>query len=217
MFKKSVNLLFVLLTVAMLPTQAEAQGSKPWKSWYGHIAGGYTDVTGEAGKVFNNGWNINGGATYKPSSWPLGLNLELAYNDFGMTKDAREFFEASGGDGSVGSFTAGAIWVPDLDGQIGFNIQAGVGAYYVEARLKEPGYVCGPICDPFYPWWCWWGCTPGNVITDSRSATKFGYNIGAAITFELDSGSIIYLEAKYHWVDTELATKYMPIVIGYRW
>jgi hypothetical protein len=23
--------------------------------------------------------------------------------------------------------------------------------YYLNARLKKPAYVCGPICDPFYP------------------------------------------------------------------
>ena len=61
------------------------------------------------------------------------------------------------------------------------------------------------------------GCTPGSVITDSVSSTEFGYNLGAAITFELENDWLIYLEAKYHWVDTKVSAKFMPISIGYRW
>ena len=49
------------------------------------------------------------------------------------------------------------------------------------------------------------------------SSTQFGYNIAAAITFELSNESVIYLEAKYHWVDTQMTAEFMPISIGYRW
>ena len=58
---------------------------------------------------------------------------------------------------------------------------------------------------------------PGSVVTDSVSSTEFGYNLSAAITFELSNESVIYLEAKYHWVDTKVSAKFMPISIGYRW
>ncbi len=34
---------------------------------------------------------------------------------------------------------------------------------------------------------------------------------------DLDNDSVIYLEAKYHWVDTQATAKFMPISIGYRW
>ena len=58
---------------------------------------------------------------------------------------------------------------------------------------------------------------PGSVVTDSVSSTEFGYNLSAAITFELSNESVIYLEAKYHWVDTQMTAEFMPISIGYRW
>jgi hypothetical protein len=214
---KTVLPLIVILGLFVVPTTAEAQYSKPWKDWYGHVAGSYVLTEDDFAQVFNDGWGISGGATYRPDSWAIGIMGELAYNDFGMTTEAREFFESSGGDGEIWSLTAGLVWGPKLSGKIGFNLQAGIGGYYVRGRLKEPGYVCGPICDPFNPWWCWWGCTPGNVITDSTSSTNFGYYIGAAITFELDNDSIIYLEAKYHTVETDFQTSYLPISIGYRW
>ena len=36
-------------------------------------------------------------------------------------------------------------------------------------------------------------------------------------SFELSNGSVIYLEAKYHWIDTQMTAEFMPISIGYRW
>ena len=42
-------------------------------------------------------------------------------------------------------------------------------------------------------------------------------NSGVGVTFELPSSSQIYIEAKYHWINTKETTQYLPIVIGYRW
>jgi hypothetical protein len=207
----------VIAGLLFAPATAVAQFDRTWKDWFGHFAVGYSGVQGDLGHILKDGWNISGGATYKPSEWPLGIVMELGYNDFGMTGDALDYFESSGGSGTIWSLTAGGIWAAKTSGKVGFNLQAGVGGYYVKGRLTEPGRICGPICDPFYPWWCWWDCVPGNVVTDSVSSTNFGYNFGAAITFELNNDSVIYLEAKYHWVDTREATKFMPIVVGYRW
>ena len=41
--------------------------------------------------------------------------------------------------------------------------------------------------------------------------------MGAALTFKVGLGSQLYIEAKYHRVETERATEYIPLVIGYRW
>ena len=215
--KLKILLPIVILGAFILaPSTADAQFKKTWKSWYGHVQGGYSMVQGDLDNVLKDGWNISGGATYKPKDWLLGVTMELGYNDFNMTSEALDFFESSGGDASITSLTIGGIWAPNLNGKIGFSLQAGIGGYYVRGQLTEPAYVCGPICNPYY-WWCWWGCTPGSVITDSVSSTEFGYNLGAAITFELENDSVIYLEAKYHWVDTQTTAKFMPISIGYRW
>ena len=209
----------VLATAAgllFLPTTAEAQFDKGWKDWYGHFAAGWVDISGDAANVLQDGFNVSGGATYKPEEWPIGIIFEGGYNSFDMTSEARDFFEASGGDGSIFSATAGAIWSPKLRGSVGFAVSAGVGGYYIDASLTEPGYVCGPVCPPYWGWWCYWGCTPGNVVTDSASSFEFGFNIGALVAYELDSGSSIYLEFKWHQVQTEFTTQYMPVTIGFR-
>lgn len=214
---KRLPLLAVIFGLVLVPATADAQFDKSWQQWFGHIAAGYSSPQGDTGNILSGGWNISGGATYKPNDWPLGIVMELGYNDFGITQDALDFYESSGGDASIWSLTAGGIWALKTGGRVGFNVQAGFGAYYSQGQLTEPGYTCGTICDPHYPWWCWWGCTPGAVVDDSVSSIDFGYTIGAAITFRLESDSVIYLEAKYHWVGTESTSTFMPINVGFRW
>ncbi len=53
-------------------------------------------------------------------------------------------------------------------------------------------------------------------LSPRASFTNFGYYIGAASTWELDNDSTVYLEAKYHTIETEVRTTYIPIGIGYR-
>jgi hypothetical protein len=54
------------------------------------------------------------------------------------------------------------------------------------------------------------------VVTDSASSFEFGFNIGALVAWELDSGSSIYLEFTWHQVQTEFTTQYMPVTVGFR-
>jgi hypothetical protein len=210
-------LIAAVFAFTALPRSADAQLDKPWKDWYGHVAGGWVGVQGDAGDVLEDGWTISGGATFKPGEWPLGIVIEGGYSGFDMTRSALDYFESSGGDADVWSLTTGAVWATKTSGSIGFSLKAAVGGYYVSAQLKEPAYVCGPICDPYFPWYCWWGCTPGSVITDKRSATEFGYEIAAAVHYKLGSDSTVYLEAKYQWIDTRVSSKFMPVVIGFQW
>ena len=93
----------------------------------------------------------------------------------------------------------------------------GIGGYYLDGRLTSTGLV-------YYPpgcgyWWCWPGSVgPGTLIRGSESTTEFGYNLGLGLTFEMGSGSQLYLEAKYHRIETDpVATEYVPLVVGYRW
>ncbi len=214
---RKILLVVVVGAFFVMPATADAQFTKEWKDWYGHFAGGYSGTQGDFSHIMENGWNISGGATYRPKPWPVGITIDLGFNDFNMTNDAADYFESSGGDGSVWSLTSGAIWAPKLSGSIGFNLQAGLGVYHVKGQLTEPTYGCGWVCDPWYYWYCWWDCGTGDYVTDSISTTDIGYNIGAAVTFTLDGGSQIYIEAKYHRIETEVVTEYFPVLVGFRW
>jgi len=216
MRRKLVTPIVLVMVALLCISSAWAQPRKSWKSWYGHIAGGYNSLSGDAGDVADDGLNINGGATYWPEPWPLGLTLELGFNKSDITSEAAAAADATGGNADIWSLTAGAVWSPDTDGKVGFQLSGGIGGYHLDADLTELGLFVGPVCSPWF-WWCAPGIGVGDVIVGSVSTTKFGWNGGIGITFELESDSVIYLEAKYHSVGTKVSTEYIPIVIGYRW
>jgi hypothetical protein len=55
---------------------------------------------------------------------------------------------------------------------------------------------------------------PFNLRQQGKPAVP---TVGAAITFEVSNDSIVYLDVKYHSVQTEFQTSYLPISVGYRW
>jgi hypothetical protein len=76
--------------------------------------------------------------------------------------------------------------------------------------------VAGYWCD----WWwgiCYPGVTSGQYLIKSNDSWEWGLNAGAGITFELDSGSELYIEAIYHWVQTEQVAELIPVTFGIRW
>jgi opacity protein-like surface antigen len=112
--------------------------------------------------------------------------------------------------------TADFIWSPGT-GSVSPYIIGGVGVYRLEAELTSPGVIIyPPVCGW---WWCIpGGVAPGTVVQASESSTDAGLNLGIGLNWELSSGSQLYLEAKYHYVDSDpQETTYVPVVIGYRW
>lgn len=190
-------LLVIVLGAMLVPAQADAQFDKSWKEWFGHISAGYSAPQGDTGEELSGGWNISGGATYKPREWPLGIVFELGYDNFGLTSEALDVYGPSEGDASVWLLTAGGIWALKTGGPVGFNLQAGAGGYYTQGRG--------------------WGSTSGTDGDDSMSSFDLGFNFGAAAAFRLANDSVVYLEAKYHWVNTPSASRFMPINVGFRW
>ncbi len=216
------RLIPVLLVFGLLPlATVQAQFDKEYKSWYPHIAVGYTLPIAEAGDLLNNGFSLNGGATYKPSTWPVGIIMDLAYNDFNVKSEA--MYDpvtgekaADGADLDIWSLTGGGVWAPTSGGKVGFYLSAAVGIYRLKGRLTEPGVGCGWCCG----WYsCWTCCGGATVVTGSRSETEFGGNIAAGLTFKVsDMGSTVFLECKYNYINTDdNAAQYVPISVGYRW
>ena len=221
--KRKLSILVICSLAVMLATSTWAgRPDKSWKSWFGHFAGGYTSVLGtelgEAGSVVEDGWNLNGGATYWPESWPVGLDLELAYNDLGIKSEALQGLEGvDSATFTVWSTTADVMWGPKPGGTVNVYLMGGVGVYRSRGTLGENVIFNGIICNPWYPW-CYPGLIPGTRVLADESQTKLGYNFGAGITFEVGLGSQIYIEAKYHRAETDpVKLEYIPVVLGYRW
>jgi hypothetical protein len=171
----------------LIALPAAAQPDKDRKDWFGHFSAGIGLVTGEADDIVDDGVSINGGATYWPEDWPLGLMLDAGYGNFDIRSGAAQQAGASGGDVD--------LWSVNVNG------------------LLQSGSE-GPVP---WSWWCYPGIIPGDVVVGELTETEFGWNAGLGITFELKSGSQLFLDTRYHWIKTREATEIVPIVFGYRW
>jgi hypothetical protein len=123
-------------------------------------------------------------------------------------------FDVNDGYMSVGNLTAEIMWEFGNPDKIGGYIAAGGGGYHRYTALTTTALISGIYCDP------WWGyCYPstiaGQVVAKSDSVTKWGWSAAAGITFGVGNGQL-YLEARYHWMETSPTTEYFPILIGYR-
>jgi opacity protein-like surface antigen len=208
---------FLVATLLLSASAAMAQPDKPWKSWFGQIQLGYSMPQGDAGDALDDGWNISGAAIYKPEAWPVGLILELGYQQFDLSRDVLNAFEAQGGDMDIWTVTGGGMWSTKSQGKVNFYLEGQVGWYRTEAKLTEAAAIWVPGYCGWY--WCYPpGWVPGDVITDSKTENVFGGNLGIGLNFNLGNDSQIYLEARYQYADTEiLTTEWVPVSIGYRW
>ncbi len=78
----------------------------------------------------------------------------------------------TGGDVTIWSGSANAVWGPDTDSTVGFYVTAGVGLDYLQGRITDTGLVYyPPICDP----WFWW-CIPGGVGPGTFVVFKQGHD-----------------------------------------
>jgi opacity protein-like surface antigen len=212
------SLLAVVGLLAAVPV--EAQFEKDWKGWYGQVGVGYALPQGDAGDAIEDDLWWTGGATYYPERWPVGIMLELAYSNHDIRSDVLEPIqppeERIEGDVTVWSLTANAVWSPRLGESAGFYAVGGIGAYRVEGSLSAPGSYSGVGCDPWL-WWCSPELAPGDPVVTDESTTELGINLGVGVSFEVGLSSELYIELRYHRVDTPEATELLPFIIGYRW
>ena len=92
---------------------------------------------------------------------------------------------------------------------------AGIGVYHsrVELTQYDPygyGYY---YCDPFSGFCQGAG---GSLLVASSGVTKFGWNAGVGVEFELPYGRAWFIESRYHRINTTAPIEYVPITIGYR-
>jgi len=214
---KKSTLLFLSMILMAAPAAFAAVGDGPTIT---HFAFGYSAVQGDASDFVDDGWNISGGVTIMPNPQkPFGIRFDVAYNWWDI--DPQDISDSSGvlvaqvddGSASMFSVTSQALFNFGGDGKLGGYLAVGIGGYSRYANLSTTAYTTGIYCD-------WWYCYPatvsGQVVVADDRLTKFGYNAGLGLTFELASGSQFYLEVQYHYMISDPATEYMPILVGWR-
>jgi opacity protein-like surface antigen len=218
---KRITLLLVLAFAVSLGAPA-AVAQSDFKPITGYIAGGYSATLGTTSDYLQGGWDITGGVIWHPSTTnPLGVRFDIGYDYWGATNKTIRLgnelskFRIDDGHGSMWSFALDAIWDFKGKGPVGGYVGLGIGGYNRYVQLTQTVWTAGYICDP---WWgyCYYAPYYGDAIVADRSVWSFGYNATAGITFEMQNGGAIFLEARYHYVDTDKATEYLPINIGWR-
>jgi len=213
--------LAVLITLSAAAAQAAIQ-----KPVVGHVSFGASLPQGSAGDFLDDGWSLHGGATWFAPDRPMGLRLDLGLDWW----DAKSSFLSQldtdtitpgtqapdDGDAQVWSGTVNFLWEPETKGVVGFYLTGGLGLYYTSWDISEIGYGTGYWCD----WWTGW-CYPtlvqGEYTIADASNWEWGYNAGLGVTFHLQSGAEIYLEAVYHWIQSDNSAEFMPVSVGFRW
>jgi hypothetical protein len=205
----------VLAFATVVPAMADDSGPVQ-----GYIAGGYSEPLGHAADLVTGGWNISGGAIFRPNpAKPFGLRVDLGFNTWDATQSAINNYQGTGaayvdgGYANMWTLTTDAIFHFGKPGRVGGYIGLGIGGYRRYAALTNYVTQIGYICDP------WWGCyyapVTGSQTVAHDTLTKFGYNASLGMTFPVGPGEM-YLEARYHYVVGSPATEFLPILLGYR-
>ena len=205
----------VLAVAVAIPAQAQDK-----KEVQGYIAGGYVMPEGHAADYLNDGWNISGGAIFRPRpEKPFGVRVDFGYstmdaNNKAVNALAAKGFQANDGYMSMWNLTAEALWEFGNPDKVGGYLGVGGGGYRRYTALTAQALVSGAYCDPWLGW-CYPYTTVGTVVTNSDTLTKWGWSTALGMTFAVGNGQM-YLEARYHWMQSSPTTQYLPILIGYR-
>jgi hypothetical protein len=212
---------FVVLAMLIVASavSAMAQEEGPVQ---GYIAGGYSQPMGRLDDVVDGGWNISGGAIYSPSpTKPVAIRFDLGFNTWDASTSAIQSIPGNtgqalidGGYVNMWTLTGDVLYQFGKPDHVGGYVGLGIGGYRRYAALTNNVLVPGYICDP---WWgyCYTAAVTGSQTVAHDTLTKFGYNASLGITFPVGNGSM-YLEARYHYMISDPATEFVPILIGYR-
>lgn len=205
-----------LLAAALLLSTAAVGSAAADSSWGGNVGLGYNWPLATAADNVDGGLAFVGGVSYAPESWPVALRFEFQWNDFDPKDSVLDRFEVGNGDARIWSLTANAEWVNEVSSRWGYYLIGGIGYYDRELELSEPGSTWITVCNP---WWgiCYPTLVPVNRVVGRYSDGSWGLNGGVGLTFPVSRSSEFYVEARYHWVDSdESSTQYIPLILGFR-
>lgn len=183
--------------------------------------GGYSETLGATRDYLQGGYLFGGGFSITPSRYaPLDVRFDFSYSAHQATNNLLDLGQQAANtqvDNGTGSFWSGTgnlvYHVPLAYGVRAYGI-AGAGVYHARVELTQydpyGGYY---YCDPFSGF-CDIGGT--NTLVSSSGVTKFGWNAGLGVEFDLPYGRAWFIEARYHRISTDKPIEYLPIAIGYR-
>jgi hypothetical protein len=151
------------------------------------VGGGPAMPLGASGDQLVLGWNALGTLAISVPTFPVGLRLDAAYNQF----DFERALIGSGGP-------------PGAERVISFTVNPVI-KLPTEGELVTPYFVAGAGSYAV-------GCTESSSAC--KSSTNFGWNVGGGANFQL-FGLRAFAEARYHRSSQgNLSIQYLPLTLG---
>ncbi len=224
--KRSLGLLAALLLMSVsgrAPAQAYyEQVYRPWQPVHWHLEAGYSPTLGQTSQYLDGGWTIGGGLTWQPHpGTPLALRADLDYSYFYATRNLIAINEQANQTQIDNGY--GEVFGLNVDGEyrmaLGPTTQAfalaGIGVNHRRLALTQTVAVGTYFCD-YYFGYCDYGLAPGDVVVASADTTRFSWNAGVGLDFDLRNGQTLFIEARYMRLETSHPTEFVPITVGLR-
>lgn len=199
------------------------QTFRPWQPLHWHFEAGYSPTLGQTSKYFDGGWTLGGGLTWQPDRRvPLALRADLDYSYFYATRnliainERADQIQIDNGHGEVFGLNVDGEWRVRLSPSNTAFLLAGVGVNHRRIALTQTVAVGTYFCDPWFGY-CGFGVVPGEEVVASADSTRFSWNAGAGVDFDLRNGQTFFVEARYVRLDTRpQPTEFFPITVGVR-
>jgi Outer membrane protein beta-barrel domain len=178
------------------------------------VGGGFTQTVGNTGRELDNGWNINGGAGFNFNS-RLGANVNVGFNDLGITSTTANNLGFPGGDVHIFSATLDPIVHLTPHSRFDVYVTGGGGMFRTTQQFNAPapGAVTG--FNPFFGFFQ--SQVPTNQVVSSYTVIKPGIDAGAGIAFGTKWHGKIFAEARYNRIFMDYGHyDYVPVSFGFR-
>jgi hypothetical protein len=187
--------------------------------WY--VDAGGTVTTGQTSNYLQDGWNVGGGVQWRPQPGPFSLRGDLSYSRNDATNQllnegsAQNQTQINNGWSDLFTFDLDGVYDIPLGGGVKAYLMAGGGGAYRRISFTQTAFFGGYYCDNWYGF-CQSGFSPGQVLVDRTSTTRWEWNAGLGVNFPLWGGQSWFVEARYTQMQTPVPTTFIPIRVGFR-
>jgi opacity protein-like surface antigen len=180
-----------------------------------NIGAGFTRPAGNTGQHLDTGWNVQGGVGYNFSPY-VGANVDVAFNDLGITSSDLNRIGVPGGNVRIFSATLDPIVHLNPHGHVDFYITGGGGLFRWYQQFTQPSVAIVPGFDPFFGFFS--AAVPATQVVSSYSVNRPGIDIGAGVAIGALGRGKLFVEAKYDHIYMKGShADYIPVTFGFRW
>ena len=209
--------LFLVVATFILAAALPA-GAQEFSRFRFNVGGGVGFPQGDLSSFVNSSGNFVAGGGYNFAKY-FGVDTEYYWQDMPINDRVIQQLNTTSQTVRAQQYawTFNPIVEVPLVRKVGTYVIGGIGWYHRSGQTTKP--AVGVVCIPYWSWW--YGCAIGttDIVTNSRSSSAFGENVGVGFTYRLGESHLkIYAEVRYHHASyNNVPTKLVPVTFGVRW